>query len=156
MSTTPIDLSRRTSNRAAHSQAAFITPAAPLRQPERAHDGFVPPSRSTSSAANIEAAHGIDFMELAYSPNRDHEANPLRGFVSDELYTVLRSNDLINEKGLRDFIIRSVFKQMKDEQRMKTVDAIGRLQEIYPYLQIDTIRKIVYRISPGNQRKGMI
>ena len=98
----------------------------------------------------------ITLDELTYNPNREHEANPLRGFLTDEIYSLLRAHDLINEKGLRDFIIRNVFRTLRDDHQMKTTEAIERLQSIYPYLQIDTIRKIVYRIASVTNRKGML
>jgi len=81
--------------------------------------------------------------------------NPLSDLLTDELYTILLANDLINQKGLRDFMIRRIFKQLKAEKKMKTMEAIEKLQEIYPYLQTDTIRKIVYRVYPGSSKKPM-
>ena len=82
--------------------------------------------------------------------------NPLAEIVPDELYSVLRANDLINEKALRDFVIRRQFRQIKTERNMRTSDAILYLQSQYPYLQLDTIRKIVYRVYPTSNKKPMI
>jgi len=87
---------------------------------------------------------------------KEGSANPLTGILSDEAFFALRSNDLINEKSLRDYIIRQVFLTLKQEGAMKTVDAIKQLTVMYPYLQQDTIRKIVYRVYPGSSRKSMM
>jgi hypothetical protein len=98
------------------------------------------------------------YVDLQYNPftRAAKGANPLQEFLSDDLYQLLRANDIINEKGLRDFIIRRVFRKMKEQQELRTADAINKIQELYPYLQIDTIRKIVYRVYPTSQRKMMI
>jgi hypothetical protein len=87
---------------------------------------------------------------------KEGSANPLAGILTDEAFRALRSNDLINEKSLRDYIIRQVFLTLKQEGAMKTVDAIKELTIMYPYLQQDTIRKIVYRVYPGSTRKSMM
>ncbi len=81
--------------------------------------------------------------------------NPLPDLIPDEVYNLLRTNDLISEKGVRDYIIRKAFKVMRQEQDLKSHEALERLQAVYPYLQIDTIRKIIYRIGPAANRKIM-
>jgi hypothetical protein len=60
--------------------------------------------------------------------NQDH-ANPLAELISDEVYEILESHNLLSEKGIRDYQIRQKFR------------------EDYPYLQFDTIRKIVYKLN---------
>ena len=87
---------------------------------------------------------------------KDGVANPLSGMVSDEIYAMLRSNDLLNEKSLRDYIIRQMFLNLKANNEMRTGEAIKALMEMYPYLQFDTIRKIVYRVYPTSSRKSMM
>jgi hypothetical protein len=87
---------------------------------------------------------------------RTGEHNPLSDLIPDELYYLLRTNDLINEKGLRDFIIRRVYQQLREVRQLNRGDAIEELQAIYPYLQVDTIRKIIYRVYPSGPRKSMI
>ena len=79
--------------------------------------------------------------------------NPVPDLIPDEVYQLLHSNDLINEKGVRDYIIRRAFKAMREQQELKSSEALERLQTVYPYLQLDTIRKIIYRIGPGGNRK---
>src|ERR1035438_2708102 len=104
------------------------------------------------------------FVDLQYSPYPQAEGslgsmpanNPVPDLIPDEFYEILRAHDLISEKGIRDHIIRKAFKAMRDEQELKSCEALAKLQAVYPYLQIDTIRKIIYRIGPGANRKAMM
>lgn len=84
------------------------------------------------------------------------DTNPVADLIPNEVYELLLANDLINEKGVRDYIIRRAFKAMREQQDLKSCEALERLQAIYPYLQVDTIRKIIYRIGPGAHRKMML
>lgn len=72
--------------------------------------------------------------------------NPLSGLIGDEVYEVLESHNLLNEKGVRDYQIRKRFREMRSED-VPAYDAIESLREEYPYLQFDTIRKIVYKLN---------
>ena len=72
--------------------------------------------------------------------------NPLAGLVTDEVYEVLRQHQLLSEKGVRDFQIRQKFRSYRS-QNIAAYDAIENLREEYPYLQFDTIRKIVYKLN---------
>ena len=87
---------------------------------------------------------------------KDGTSNPLADILTDETYLLLRSNDLLNEKSLRDFVIRQMFLRLKSDGAMKTHEAIKALTDMYPYLQFDTIRKIVYRVYPTSSRKSMM
>lgn len=69
--------------------------------------------------------------------------NPIADLISDEIYDLLLSKGLINERAVRDYIIRKKFKSLR-AQKLRTGDAIESLREEYPYLQFDTIRKIVH------------
>ena len=80
-------------------------------------------------------------------PGRD---NPLEGLISDDIYDKLDDHNLLSEKGVRDYQIRRAFKVMRS-QNVPAYDAIEMLREEYPYLQFDTIRKIVYKLN-GNRR----
>lgn len=71
--------------------------------------------------------------------------NPLSDLISDEIYQILDSKGLINEKSVRDYQIRKKFKELR-AQKVSASNAIDNLREDYPYLQFDTIRKIVYQI----------
>ncbi|MDP4175371.1 MAG: hypothetical protein Q8933_15460 [Bacteroidota bacterium] len=72
--------------------------------------------------------------------------NPLKDLISDEIYETLNSKGLINEKAVRDYQIRTKFKQLR-ASKLSASDAIDRIRDEYPYLQFDTIRKIVYQIG---------
>jgi hypothetical protein len=72
--------------------------------------------------------------------------NPLSDLISDEIYDLLNTQGLIDEKSVRDYQIRKKFKQLR-ASKVSAGDAIDAIREEYPYLQFDTIRKIVYQIS---------
>ena len=71
--------------------------------------------------------------------------NPLKELINDEIFELLRSHALLDEKAIRDYQIRKMFKEMRKE--LSAGDAIDKIRDLYPYLQFDTIRKIVYQIS---------
>lgn len=70
-------------------------------------------------------------------------ANPISDLISDEIYELLQSRNLINEKTLRDYQIKRKFKQLRNE-KISASDAIEQIRQDYPYLQFDSIRKIIY------------
>ncbi|MEW6655146.1 MAG: hypothetical protein AB1394_16990 [Bacteroidota bacterium] len=70
--------------------------------------------------------------------------NPLSEFISDDIYKLLSSRGLIDKKSVRDYIIRKKFKSLRS-QKLSASEAIEALRNEYPYLQFDTIRKIVYQ-----------
>ena len=70
-------------------------------------------------------------------------SNPLADLISDEIYDLLTTRGLIHERAVRDYRIRKKFKALR-AQKVRTGDAIDALREEYPYLQFDTIRKIVH------------
>ncbi|MBX2976271.1 MAG: hypothetical protein KF721_09060 [Ignavibacteriaceae bacterium] len=72
--------------------------------------------------------------------------NPLSELISDDIYELLNSHGLIDEKSVRDYQIRKKFKSLRSS-KISAGDAIDAIREEYPYLQFDTIRKIVYQIS---------
>jgi hypothetical protein len=72
--------------------------------------------------------------------------NPLANLISDDIYDLLDSHGLIDEKAVRDYQIRKRFKLLRST-KVSAGDAIDTIREDYPYLQFDTIRKIVYQIS---------
>ncbi|MDX1419862.1 MAG: hypothetical protein R3181_07845 [Rubricoccaceae bacterium] len=71
------------------------------------------------------------------------EQNPLSGLVSEDVYALLQEHDLLSEKGVRDYQIRKQFRLMR-RRNVPAYEAIEELREQHPYLQFDTIRKIVY------------
>jgi len=78
--------------------------------------------------------------------NISENKNPLSEFISDEVYTLLASKKLINEKSLRDYQIRKKFKTLR-RNNINACDAIDIIRNDHPYLQFDTVRKIVYDIK---------
>ncbi|MBK8945273.1 MAG: hypothetical protein IPM32_08375 [Ignavibacteriae bacterium] len=72
--------------------------------------------------------------------------NPLSEFISDETYFLLSSKGLINEKSLRDYQIRKRFRNLRNSN-ISASNAIDLIREEHPYLQFDTVRKIVYDIK---------
>jgi len=69
--------------------------------------------------------------------------NPISDIISDNIYDMLNSRGLIHERAVRDYRIRVKFKALR-AQKIRTGDAIDSLRDEYPYLQFDTIRKIVH------------
>lgn len=76
--------------------------------------------------------------------NFETNNNPIPELINDETFHLLNSRGLIDEKSVRDYIIKKRFKDMRD-LKVKASIAIDSLREEYPYLQFDTIRKIVYQ-----------
>ena len=72
--------------------------------------------------------------------------NPLSDLISDDIYELLDSHGVIDEKAVRDYQIRKKFKQLR-ASKISAGDAIDTIRQDYQYLQFDTIRKIVYQIS---------
>ncbi len=77
---------------------------------------------------------------------KDKGMNPLDDLISDEIFELLDSKGLINEKSVRDYTIRRKFRELRANE-ISASDAIDKLRSDYPYLQFDTIRKIVYQIN---------
>jgi len=71
--------------------------------------------------------------------------NPLQDLIDDEVYFELNKHNLFSEKAIRDYKIRRMLRNMRKE--MSAGDAIDKIREMYPYLQFDTVRKIVYQIN---------
>ncbi len=71
------------------------------------------------------------------------EENPLSDLISNEIYYLLSSKGFFNETSLRDRLIRKRFKTLR-MKKYRVSDAIDIIREDYPYLQFETIRKIVH------------
>lgn len=71
------------------------------------------------------------------------DQNPLSGLVPSNVYALLEEHNLLNEKGVRDYQIRQQFLSMRSDN-VPASEAIEELRGQHPYLQFDTIRKIVY------------
>jgi len=86
---------------------------------------------------------GIEIMKQIEINQRN---NPLNDLITDDIYELLNSRGLINEKSVRDHLIRKKFADLK-RKNISASNAIEIIREDYPYLQFDTIRKIVYQIQ---------
>ncbi|MEM6763480.1 MAG: hypothetical protein AAF824_16305 [Bacteroidota bacterium] len=73
-------------------------------------------------------------------------SNPIRQILSDDLYQKLDRLNLINKKVLRDFQIKRKYLDLRSSG-MKSAEAIEEILEAYPYLQFDTVRKIIYSVK---------
>ena len=98
--------------------------------------GNKPGRRLCDQTKNMEAT--MDTVNLSESNN------PIAELINDDTYNLLISKGLIDEKSVRDFIIRKKFKSLRT-QKVGASEAIESLRAEYPYLQFDTIRKIVYQ-----------
>ncbi len=74
--------------------------------------------------------------------------NPLKTHLTDDAFQFLIKNNLLREKGIRDFHIRQQFNELKKNQ--PTYLIIEMIQNEFPYLQYETIRKIIYQ-KPENK-----
>ena len=72
--------------------------------------------------------------------------NPLDDIIDDATFEELYKNKLFNDKAIRDYKIRRMFRDLRTSN-MNAGDAIDKIREQFPYLQFDTVRKIVYQIS---------
>lgn len=72
--------------------------------------------------------------------------NPIYQIVSDELYSTLLSLNLLNKKVLRDFEIKRYYLELRNSG-LRSADAIDEILGAYPYLQFDTVRKIIYSVK---------
>lgn len=70
--------------------------------------------------------------------------NPIPELVNDETYQRLDQHDLLHEKRVRDYRMRQRYKALRDEG-MSASEAIENIRQDHPYLQFDTVRKIVYK-----------
>ena len=67
--------------------------------------------------------------------------NPIPELISDETFNELNLKHFLQETALRDYCMRRDYKAMRKTNRKPVVMALLQLQ--YPYLSIDSIRKIV-------------
>ncbi|MEO0471217.1 MAG: hypothetical protein AAF206_16430 [Bacteroidota bacterium] len=73
-------------------------------------------------------------------------SNPICQIVPDELYSKLLDLNLLNQKVLRDFQIKRKYLNFR-ESGLRSADAIDAVLEEFPYLQFDTVRKIIYSVK---------
>lgn len=81
----------------------------------------------------------------AVSPSSS-TSNPLSELMSDDLFQTLDEHNLLSEKGVRDYHIRKRFRELR-ARNVPSLEAIEMLRNDHPYLQFDTLRKIVYGLN---------
>lgn len=74
--------------------------------------------------------------------------NPVPHLINDQVFSELLRLDLINEKKIRDIEMRLKYEQLRG--KMASTEAIEALRNEYPYLQYDTIRKIIYSVKQSD------
>ncbi|WNJ20761.1 hypothetical protein [Pontibacter sp. G13] len=72
--------------------------------------------------------------------------NPICQIISDELYQKLDQFNLLNHKVIRDFSIKRKYQDYRTDG-LRSAEAIEAVLEEYPYLQFDTVRKIIYSVK---------
>ena len=122
---------------------------APVGAPQH---GF-PPFVDLPESPFARSASPVLEQPSSVQPNLS-QPNPVADLIPDELFVMLRMHDLINEMGIRNYVIRRFYHELREVQALSTAEAMEQIQDRYPYLQLDTIRKIVYRIGPPSNRKG--
>ncbi|MBX7240934.1 MAG: hypothetical protein K1X92_04235 [Bacteroidia bacterium] len=72
--------------------------------------------------------------------------NPIQNILSDDTYSTLLHLGLLNKKAIRDIEIKRSFIALR-KSGISSADAIERVLAQYPYLQFDTLRKIIYSVK---------
>lgn len=70
--------------------------------------------------------------------------NPIRDLISDEIFDILNKEGLLNETGIRNYLIQTKFRELK-EHNISSTEAVGIIKNEYPNLESDTINKIIYK-----------
>ena len=60
--------------------------------------------------------------------------NPLSELIDDEVFNTLKKYKLLDEKAIRDYKIRQMYKDMRRE--MSAGEAIDKIQEMFPVFAI--------------------
>lgn len=71
--------------------------------------------------------------------------NPLASIIPDTLFHTLWGMNLLNRKTIRDIEMKRKYVCLRREG-YASADAIDLLLQEYPYLQFDTLRKIIYSV----------
>ena len=72
--------------------------------------------------------------------------NPIYLLIPEKVYESLLQFDLLNKRKVRDFKIKCYYYRYRKEG-LSSGDSIDRILEEHPYLQHDTVRKIVYSVK---------
>lgn len=78
--------------------------------------------------------------------------NPIRQIIPDEVFQLLQQYNLLNSKVLRDIEIKRRYIVLHRHHGLSSAEAIEGLLMEHPYLQFDTVRKIIYSIRLPEER----
>lgn len=79
--------------------------------------------------------------------------NPIANIVPDNMFHTLLGMNLLNKKTIRDIEMKRKYLCLRREG-ISSIDSIELLLQEYPYLQFDTLRKIIYSVrlpEEGNE-----
>lgn len=71
--------------------------------------------------------------------------NPIANIVPDNMFHALLGMNLLNKKTIRDIEMKRKYICLRREG-ISSIDSIELLLQEYPYLQFDTLRKIIYSV----------
>jgi hypothetical protein len=71
--------------------------------------------------------------------------NPIVNILPNDLYHTLLDLNLLNRKALRDIEIKHKYLELR-KSGIPSADCIEIMLKDYPYLQFDTLRKIIYSV----------
>lgn len=81
--------------------------------------------------------------------------NPIRQIIPDDVFQTLQQYNLLNEKVLRDIEIKRRYITLHRQHGVPSAEAIEQILAEHPYLQFDTVRKIIYSIKLPEERPRM-
>lgn len=87
----------------------------------------------------------LGMAQKSYNENLEEQNvinNPLKDLIDDETYYDLKKRNLINETGVRNYLIRERYEELKKIYKVK--DVIKILADDYDYISTTTIKKIIY------------
>lgn len=69
--------------------------------------------------------------------------NVLSNLISDEIYFLLQKNNFFDKVEVRNYVIRQDYHFLRGKG-VSTEKCVEKLQNQYPYLSYDTVKKIAY------------
>lgn len=73
----------------------------------------------------------------------EHLENPVPELLDTFVFNKLQELGLINSNEVRNLLIRQMYK--KNRETMNTGESIEKILEKYPYLQFDSVKRIIYK-----------
>jgi hypothetical protein len=79
--------------------------------------------------------------------------NPIANIVPDNMFHALLGMNLLNRKTIRDIEMKRKYNDLRNSG-ISSIHAIDYLLQEYPYLQFDTMRKIIYSVRLPEEGNG--